>query len=185
MMDASVLTPDDVVYYLAVSLDGYLATPDGGTAWLDPYFIPELGFHDFIARVRTVLMGRRTWDRIEGFGKWPYGDLPGIVATSRPLGKLAAPVTAAEGTPAQIFAAAQKVGPGPYWLVGGAHLATGFLEAGLLTRIDLFTIPVLLGAGIPAFINRQQITLDLIDAETYPKGIVRTSWRPQPRVALA
>lgn len=177
-MDATVLRPDDVVYYFAVSADGYLAAADGGTSWLEPYFIPELGFHEFIARIGTVLMGRRTWDRIEGFGKYPYGTLPGIVATSRPLGPLVAPVTRAEGTPAQIFEAAKKAGPGPYWLVGGAHLATGFLESGLLTRIDLFAVPVLLGAGRPAFINRRQIALDLIDSQTYPKGIVRTSWRP-------
>jgi dihydrofolate reductase len=184
-MDASVLKPDDVVYYLAVSLDGYLARSDGGTDWLEPYFIPELGFHDFIARIGTVLMGRRTWDRIAAHGKYPYGELPGIVATSRPLGEIEAPVERAEGTPAQIFKAAQKAGPGPYWLVGGAHLATGFLDAGLITRIDLFTIPVLLGAGQPAFINRRDIALDLIDTGTYPKGIVRTSWRPQSRTALA
>lgn len=177
-MDASVLKQDDVVYYFAASVDGYIATPDRSVDWLAPYTVPELRFHDFIARIRTLLMGRRTWDHIAAHGKWPYGALPGIVATSRPLGKLNAPVTAAEGTPAQIFEAAKKIGTGPYWVVGGAHLATGFLEAGLLTRIDLFTIPVLLGAGVPALINRRQITLDLIDTETYPKGIVRTSWRP-------
>ena len=179
-MDASVLTPDDVVYYFAASADGYIATPDRGVGWLEPYTVPELGFHDFIASVKTLIMGRRTWDQIETFGKWPYGELPAIVATSRPLGALEAPVKTADGTPEQIFAAARKLGPGPYWIVGGAHLATGFLEKGLITRIDLFTMPVLLGAGVPAFINRRHIGLDLIDTQTYPKGVTRTSWRPKP-----
>jgi len=184
-MDASVLKPDDVVYYLAVSADGHLARPDGGTDWLEPYFIPELGFDDFIARVGTVLMGRRTWDRIASFGKYPYGELPGVIATSRPLGDVDAPVRTAEGTPDQILKMAKKTGPGPYWVVGGAHLATGLLEAGLITRIDKFTVPVLLGAGMAAFINRKQIALDLIDTETYPKGVIRSSWRPQARTATA
>ncbi|MBU1176280.1 MAG: dihydrofolate reductase family protein [Alphaproteobacteria bacterium] len=184
-MDASVLTPDDVVYYLAVSLDGHLARPDGGVDWLDPFFIPELGFHAFLARVGTVVIGRRTWDHIAAMGKYPYGDIPGIIATSRKIEGPEAPVKTAEGTPAQILDAARKAGPGPYWVVGGAHLATGLIDAGLITRIDLFTVPVLIGVGRPAFINRHDIALDLIGTETYPKGIVRTSWRPGPRVATA
>ena len=184
-MDASVLTENDVIYYLAVSLDGHLARLDGGIDWLEPYSIPELGFHDFIARIGTTVIGRRTWDQIATFGSYPYGNIPGVVATSRPLNGPEAPVKAAEGTPSQIMKAAREAGPGPYWVVGGAHLATGLVDAGLITRIDLFTIPVLIGAGKPAFINRSDIALDLIDTETYPKGIVRTSWRPKPRVATA
>ena len=111
-MDASVLTPSDVIYYLAVSADGYLATPDGGVDWLDPYFVPELGFHDFIARIGTVVMGRATWDKVESFGKWPYGEIPGIVATHRPLDAKGAPVTARAGTPPELLAAARETGPG-------------------------------------------------------------------------
>ncbi len=177
-MDASHLTPDDVVYHLAVSADGYLATSDGGGDWLVPYFIPELGHADFLARVGTVLMSRRTKDRIKKTGSFSYDGLPGIVATSHKLGSEDAPLKAAEGTPVQILEAAGKLGPGPYWVAGGAHLATGFLEAGLITRIDLITVPLVLGAGLPAFINRHPLALDLIETQTYPKGIVRTSWRP-------
>lgn len=178
-MDAASLKNDDIIYYLAASLDGYIAGPDGDVSWLSDYFIPELGFHDFIAQVGGIIMGRNTWDKVQGFGKWPYGEIPGIVATHRPLEKTEAPVTRATGTPDEILTAAKSRGPGPYWLSGGANLATQFLESGPLTRIDLFTIPVLLGEGIPAFHNKQHTTLDLIDSQTYPKGIVRTSWRPK------
>ena len=152
-MDASKIKDNDVIYYAAVSLDGFIAGKDGDVSWLDGYFIPELGFHDFIKRIGGVIMGRRTFDKIASFGKWPYGELKGTIATHRDMDGSFGPVERAEGAAQDIYAATKANGPGPHWLVGGADLATQFLGAGLLTRIDLFVIPVLLGQGIPTFAN--------------------------------
>jgi dihydrofolate reductase len=179
-MNASTIKTDDVVYYAAVSLDGFIAGVDGNVAWLDGYFIPELGFHDFIARMKGVIMGRGTFDKIASLGKWPYGDLPGTIATSRDFDTSFGPLTKSGGLPADILASARQTSEGPHWIVGGADLGTQFLEARLLTRVDLFVIPVLLGAGIPAFRNSGRVSLSLIDSQTYPKGIVRMSYKPAP-----
>jgi dihydrofolate reductase len=180
-VDASDIADDDVVYYLAASLDGYIADEHGGSAWLSDYFVPELGFHSFMSRVGSTIMGRRTWDRMQAMtgGKSAYGATPGTVATHRPIDPGAGPVRTAQGEAADILAVARSHGPGPFWLVGGADLATQFLLQGVLTRIDLFTMPVLLGAGIPAFRNEVPASLDLISTQTYAKGITRTSWRPR------
>lgn len=179
-MDASEIADDDIVYYLAASLDGFIATRDGGVDWLNEYFGPELGFHSFMARIRGAIMGRGTWDKMIGLtgGKSAYGAMPVTVVTNRPF-EAAGPVGVAAGSPQVIVAAMRARSPGPYWLVGGAHLATQLLEGGLLTRIDLFTIPVLLGEGIPAFVNRTPVALDLVSTGTYPKGITRASFRPR------
>jgi dihydrofolate reductase len=177
-MDASTIQPNDVIYYAAVSLDGYIAGQDGDVSWLDGYFIPELGFHNFMARMKGVIMGRGTFDKIVSFGKWPYGDVPGTIATHRDFDGSFGPITKSGGAPAEILADAKQKTEGPHWIIGGADLATQFLEAGLLTRIDLFVIPVLLGSGIPAFRNSRRVSLSLIDSQTYPKGIVRMSYKP-------
>ena len=177
-MDASTIQQNDVIYYAAVSLDGFIAGQDGDVSWLDGYFIPELGFHDFMARIKGVIMGRGTFDKIVSFGKWPYGDVPGTIATHRDFDGSFGPITKSGGPPADILAEAQQESVGPHWIIGGADLATQFLEAGLLTRIDLFVIPVLIGAGIPAFRNSRRLSLSLIDSQTYPKGIVRMSYKP-------
>jgi dihydrofolate reductase len=177
-MDASAIQSNDVVYYAAISLDGYIAGPDGDVSWLDGYFIPELGFHDFIARIKGVIMGRGTFDKIVSFGKWPYGDLAGTIATHRDFDVSFGPLTKSGGTPADILADARQTSKGPLWIVGGAELATQFIESGLLTRVDLFVIPVLLGSGIPAFSSASRRMLSLIDCQTYPKGIVRMSYKP-------
>ena len=84
-MEATAIQPTDVVYYAAISLDGYIAGKHGDVSWLDGYFIPELGFHDFIARIKGTIMGRATFDKIASFGKWPYGETPGFIATNRPI----------------------------------------------------------------------------------------------------
>jgi dihydrofolate reductase len=180
-MDSSSITANDVIYYLAASLDGFIAGPDGDVSWLDGYFIPELGFHEFIKRINGVIMGRKTFDKIAGFGKWPYGETKGTVATHHQLDASLGSVQSASGSPAEILKAAKGTSSGPHWLVGGADLATQFLSNGLLTRIDVFVIPLLLGSGIPAFRNGRLEKLDLIDSQTYPKGIVRLSYRPFAR----
>ena len=177
-MDASKIKDNDVIYYAAVSLDGFIAGKDGDVSWLDGFFIPELGFHDFIKRVGGVIMGRRTFDKIAGFGNWPYGELKGTVATHREMDGSFGPVEVAEGAAESIFESAKAFSPGPHWLVGGADLAAQFMRAGLLTRIDLFIIPVLLGAGTPAFAIKDLERLELADTQTYPKSIVRLSYRP-------
>lgn len=177
-MDASSITVNDVIYYLAVSLDGFIAGPDGDVSWLDGYFIPELGFHDFIQRIGGVIMGRKTFDKIASFGKWPYGEIKGTIATHRDLDRSLGPVASSGGTASEILEAAKSNSPGPHWLVGGAELATQFMENRLLTRIDMFVIPVLLGSGVAAFTGHRPLTLELIDSQTYPKGIVRLSYRP-------
>lgn len=178
-MDGSVIASDDVVYYAAVSADGCIATADGGVDWLSDYFIPELGFHDFIVRVGGVIMGRGTFDKIAAHGQWPYQGKPGTVASHRPLEDVGGQVSKVEGGPEAVLNAARAHGPGPYWLVGGADLAGQFLVAGALTRIDLFVTPVLLGGGIPAFRNNAIAGLELIDTQTYPKSIARLSYRPR------
>ena len=180
-MDASKIRDNDVIYYAAVSLDGFIAGKDGDVSWLDGFFIPELGFHDFINRVGGIIMGRRTFDKIAGFGKWPYGELKGTVATHRDFDGSFAPVQRAEGAALELCKTAKAYSPGPHWLVGGADLATQFLGAGLLTRTDLFVIPILLGGGIPAFVNTGLEKLELTGSQTYSKGIVRLSYCPSAR----
>lgn len=179
-MDASEIRDDDVVYYLAASIDGFIAGKDGDVGWLNDYFVPELGFHSFMARIKGAIMGRATWDKMAGMtgGTSAYGSTPVMVATNRPM-EAKDPVVAMAGSAAQIAAEARSRAKGPVWLVGGANLATQLLLAGELTRIDLFTIPVLLGSGIPAFRNENLVPLELISSGTYPKGITRNTFRPR------
>lgn len=75
------------VLYIAMSLDGYIAKPDGSLDWLTSTPTPkdggDYGYSDLIARVGSTVMGRTTYEEILGFGgEWPYSGLDSFVVTS-------------------------------------------------------------------------------------------------------
>jgi dihydrofolate reductase len=79
-----------IVYYAAMSADGFIASPDGGVSWLDPFNAPELGYERFLDGVGAVVVGPATYEQVLTFGPWPYGSRPGLVVTSRPVSSLPA-----------------------------------------------------------------------------------------------
>ncbi|HEY1904576.1 MAG TPA: hypothetical protein VGG91_00960 [Myxococcaceae bacterium] len=60
--------------FLGASLDGFIAEADGGLGFLKPFEQEEHGYADFYASVDTLLMGRKTYETVLGFGAWPFGD---------------------------------------------------------------------------------------------------------------
>lgn len=56
--------------YIAVSQDGFIATPDGGVEWLDDIPSPEgsdFGFAEFISGIDAIVMGRKTFEKVLSF----------------------------------------------------------------------------------------------------------------------
>lgn len=78
-----------ILGYIASSLDGFIATSDDKLDWLFAYDDMDLSEHDyrhFIKRIRTVVMGRGTYDFIaREETPWAYGDQRVIVVTSQPI----------------------------------------------------------------------------------------------------
>ncbi len=70
--------------YIAASLDGYIATPDGSVAFLDR-FRGNYGLDEFLAQVGTVVLGRTTYDQLKALGQWPYEDKRAYVLTTNEI----------------------------------------------------------------------------------------------------
>ena len=160
-----------VTYYVATSVDGFIATVDGGVSWLDEINIEmtETGYGDFFASIDCLVMGRHTYDFVFDYGSWPYGDKPTWICTSRAL-------RAMEGANLRIAAKANDVvqeakskGLKHLWLVGGGKLASSFLENGLLTHLSISEMPVNLGAGIPVFADHKLEDLSIENTEVLQK----------------
>ena len=68
--------------FLGMSLDGFIAGPNGELDWLDQIPAPEgndMGYGALIESVDALVMGRSTFDVVCTFdGPWPYS-VPVIV----------------------------------------------------------------------------------------------------------
>ena len=63
--------------YIAASLDGYIAHSDGDIDWLDSVARPDedYGYAAFIETIDTVIMGRKTYEKVLSFGgEFPHAD---------------------------------------------------------------------------------------------------------------
>lgn len=163
-----------VTYFVASSLDGFIAGPNERLDWLltdDDY-----DFAPFFADVDALVMGRGTYDIIHGFGQWPYGDTPSYVFTHRETGG-DRPVQHVTGDITAFLDRMVGEGVEALWLVGGGDLAAQFLSAGLLDAVVVSVHPVVLGSGTPLFGGAVPVTpLRLDDARAFPSGLVQVRY---------
>ncbi|MGN6490139.1 MAG: dihydrofolate reductase family protein [Devosia sp.] len=143
-----------IVGYIAASLDGFIADPEEGLRWLTERQDLELGQFDynlFLKRIRTVVMGRATYDWVAREGmEWPYAEQRSIVVTSRPLPDPIGPVETRSDVDA-LVAELRALDDGDVWMLGGGQLQMAFMERGALDELEVYVISQLLGGGYPLF----------------------------------
>jgi dihydrofolate reductase len=151
-------------YQVATSLDGFIATPNGGYDWI--VMDSAIDFKALYNEFDTVVMGRKTYDLAKEQAN--HGAMPGmeIVAFSRTLAPVEHPgVRVVNDDPAAVVREL-KTKPGKdIWLFGGGELFRVLLDAGLVDTVELAVMPVLLGEGIPVLPPGAQATLELSDVK--------------------
>ena len=131
-------------YSVAMSLDGYIAGPDGEYDWIDVDPSTSAGyFKALYAQFDTVLMERKSYDQAGG-GVAPFKTYV-LSRTLRP-GKHGK-VTVLGADALQRVAALREESGKDIWLWGGGELFGSLASAGLVDTVELGVIPVLLGAG--------------------------------------
>lgn len=164
----------EIVYHVAVSIDGYIATPDGSVEWLPP---PELegedyGYSKFYASIDGLLMGSGTYEKCLEFD-WAYTGKPCWVFSRRSLTVKQPEVTLTALSPSEIMPELEARSLKRVWLVGGGQLATSFRKAGLLSEYLIALIPTVLGKGIPFLVpSEPQEKLKLLETQVFPGGVV-------------
>ena len=162
-----------ITYYVAASMDGYIADADGGVDWLPEGDAGGYGYGTFYAGVDALVMGRRTYDQVLGFGVWPYAGKPTYVFTGHPPGENPYGVEFVGIQPAEFLRSIASEHSGTVWLVGGANLAEQFRRAGLIDEYLIHVMPVILGRGIPLFGEDAPPTrLELVGSKAYEDGVV-------------
>jgi dihydrofolate reductase len=168
-----------VSVFIATSVDGFIARPNGDLDWLPAEGGEPHGYNEFIAGIDAIVIGRKTFETVLAFPSWPYGDKRVVVLSSRPVDLSATVGGVAEqmsGTPAEIVARLAASGSHHLYIDGGITIQ-GFLRAGLIQRLIVTRVPVLLGDGVPLFgALPEDVRLRHISTRHYPSGLVQSEY---------
>ena len=181
-----------VTYGGAVSLDGFLAGPDGAIDWLHYSNDVQQIVATYWKSIDTILMGRKTYQvaiATEGAGKTTPSKarkqavkktFSGIrtYVFSRTLKSLDDPAAELVSSDAVAFVRALKAKPGKeICLMGGGELAQTLIGAGLVDKVGLNIHPILLGAGIPVFRDPGgRVRLELAECRPLDGGCIMANY---------
>ena len=173
--------------FVGVSLDGFIARPNGDLDWLmgedgEEADGSDHGYNEFITGIDAIVMGRKTFEQVLTFDKWYYGDRRVLVLSHQPLDLSAAQarggvVEQMAGAPSEIVTKLAASGASRLYVDGGITIQQ-FLRAGLIDRMIISRLPVLIGEGIPLFGSLpHDIRLQHVTTRTYPGGMVQSEYR--------
>ncbi|WP_421080722.1 dihydrofolate reductase family protein [Serratia fonticola] len=153
-----------LIYYVAASMDGYIATQAHELDWLTNFILGDdaTPYDDFYQSIGAVIMGGKTysWIMENAHGDWPYKDVPAFILTSQDLAiPQGTGISKVSGNANDIARHAKLAAKGKdVWVVGGGNSAAFFADAGELDQLYITTIPVFLGEGIKILpVNRSVV----------------------------
>jgi dihydrofolate reductase len=167
-------------YFVASSLDGFIATTDDNLDWLlqfDGFAGGKESYDAFMAEVGCIVMGGQTyaWLMKHEPGNWPYPTTPCWVFTHHELSApKGADITFVRGPVGEFVGdLKERAGARNVWIVGGGLLAAQFADAGALDEVIISIIPVVLGNGKAVLpMTGPTPPLELISSHTMGRGIV-------------
>jgi dihydrofolate reductase len=180
-----------VTYSMGVSLDGYIAGPDGAFDWAAPDDDVFRFWIDEIREIGVHLLGRRLyetmlyWDtadqsslddaELEWAGLWK--PLQKVVFSSTLSAVQGNARLASGGLAEEVERLRAEPGVGDI-AIGGATLAAEAAELGLIDEYRVVAHPVLVGGGIRFFPQRERrVDLELVETRTFSSGVVYLRYR--------
>ena len=163
-----------VRYSVAMSLDGFIAGPNGEFDWI--IMDPSLDFEALFRQFDTLLIGRRTFEPMQNDRGDTMAGMKTIVF-SRTLRQSDYPKVVVTSKVAETISALKKEPGKDIWLFGGGSLFRSVLDAGLIDTVEVAVIPVMLSQGVPLLpAGARSPVLKLIEAKPLPTGIVLLSY---------
>jgi dihydrofolate reductase len=175
-----------LIYSAIASLDGFVEDAEGKFDWAAPDAEVHAFVNDLERPIGTYLYGRRMYETMV-FWESP----PDLIERSPVVQDYAAIWQAADKivyskTLSTVSSARTRIAhefdPGAVrrlkesadrdLSVGGAELAARAIEAGLVDELQLFLVPVLVGAGKPALADGIRRDLELLDERRFRNGTV-------------
>ena len=163
-----------VRYSVAMSLDGFIAGPNGEHDWI--IMDPSLDFAALFKQFDTLLIGRRTFELMQKGGGATMAGMQTIVF-SRTLRQGDYPKVVVISSVTEAISSLQEKPGKDIWLFGGGELFRSLLDAGLVDTVEVAVVPVMLSQGVPLLpAGSRSPVLKLTEAKPLPTGIVLLSY---------
>ncbi|MET4920937.1 dihydrofolate reductase family protein [Streptomyces sp. PSRA5] len=180
-----------LIYGMNLTLDGYIAAPDGDIGWGVPSDELFQFWSDQLQATDVTLYGRKLWLTMSSH--WPTGDQQpdatpaeiGFARRWRDMSKVVFSSTVAEDDwntrlvtgDAVAEITRLKAEDGGPMDIGGATLAGAAMRAGLIDEYVIAVHPVLVGGGTPFFAALDNwVNLNLVETRTLPGGVILTRY---------
>jgi len=168
--------------YIATSLNGKIARPDGSVDWLESIPNPDktdYGYEAFYGEIDTTLQGYKTYQQLLSWGiPFPYPDKKNYVVTRKKDVENNGDVMFIREEPVAFIRGLKQQAGKDIWLIGGGEINTLLLNAGLIDELELFIMPVILPEGIGLFGGIPEETgLRLLETQSFASGAVRMTYR--------
>jgi len=177
--------------FIATSVDGYIARPNGDIDWLqsagnpeaDMRENPDMGFVDYFSTIDCMIMGRKCMEVISSMDlteeQWPYGDSHIVVLSNTlktPPENMKDKVQMYSGYLLDLVQQLESDGYKHAYIDGGTTI-TSFINQKLINEIIITRTPILLGEGIPLFGHIiQDIKLDKSEAIVFPNDFIQVKY---------
>ena len=158
-----------------MSIDGYIAKEDGDIGWLSIVDSPpeDYGYEDFVKNIDTVIMGRKTYEKVLSFGiEFPHRGRKCYVLSRMKTGS--DENIEYFSNIEDLISDLQSRSGKDIFVDGGAELVNELLRFEVIDEIIISVIPILLGNGIRLFKdNRPESILKLKSVTEYKTGLVK------------
>lgn len=167
-----------VILYIAASLNGCIAKPDGNLDWLTSIPAPstggDYGYTELLDRISTIIMGRKTYEEVLKMDiKWPYSQCTTYVISRQSDISIQSPKTYLVNNFKEVVLHLKNSLSKDIFLVGGGQLITAFLQADLIDTMIITFVPKILEEGIPLFSPKpKESEWNLIGVDTFDTGLI-------------
>lgn len=169
-----------IFVYIATSLDGYIAKKDDDISFLDSVEQEgeDYGYAEFIKEIDTIIMGRKTYDKILSMDI-PYLDKnKKMYVITRQLKMDEGNVTFYNGTLPGLIQQLKEAPGKNVFVDGGAEVIDCLMKYKLIDEYIISIIPHFLGDGIRLFKDgRPEEQLEFISSKSFPKGLVQLHYK--------
>lgn len=170
----------ETVVYIAASLDGFIAKKDDDISFLDVVDSPgeDYGYSEFNQEVDTVIMGRRTYEKVLSISHFPHPDKKTYILTKQALHS-EGNIEFYNGDITELIEKIKANDGKNIYIDGGAEVIGLMMKENLIDRYIISIIPILLGEGIrlfkePGIIQR----LQLKTVKHFKSGLVQLHYTP-------